>query len=439
MTTFMVIDGSARPELADMTGFIGTGSSQVTLNFTSGNLQVTNTTAGFTLQGLKITGNVAGALVNIYTNTGSLTLTDLEIINSNNSSTGLQVLGQTGNVTLNTVKADLNQDQGAYINATGNVVINNSSFDSNSQGGSGTGKNSLKVDAAGTITLNGVSASNFRRGNGAWLESDKGITVKNSLFNNNSDNNGVANDWGFGLYIPSTSKGPVVLEHVYANYNPEAYGVWVETTNGAVTLKTVEANNNRQGVHINNCLGGGGTCTTTAGAVSLTSVVVRSNYYGNLRVIANGAITASGVDSYYANNTGGFGGVLLDNSDAKAVSAVSASNLSSTNNAIVGLKVDSRGAVTLNHVTANNNGTVMDPASGILIQTDGAVTISSTLGENSSWSNTYLGTSISTKGAVSVSKLESTNNTNTNLYIDNSGGTSAVTITGGYYRDSYGR
>ena len=53
-------------------------------------------------------------------------------------------------------------------------------------------------------------------------------------------------------------------------------------------------------------------------------------------------------------------------------------------------------------------------------------------------SNTYQGTSISTKGAVSVSKLESTNNANTNLYIDNSGGTSAVTITGGYYRDSYG-
>ena len=77
--------------------------------------------------------------------------------------------------------------------------------------------------------------------------------------------------------------------------------------------------------------------------VSLTSVVVRSNYYGNLRVIANGAITANGVDSYYANNSGGFGGVILDNSDAKAVSAVSASNLSSTNNAIVGLQVDSRG------------------------------------------------------------------------------------------------
>ena len=136
------------------------------------------------------------ALVNIYSNTGSLTLTDLEIMNSNNAGMGFQVLGQTGNVTLNTVKADLNQDQGAYINATGNVVINNSSFDSNSQGGSGTGKNSLKVDAAGTITLNGVSASNFHRGNGAWLESDKGITVKNSLFNGNSDTNGLTTTIG---------------------------------------------------------------------------------------------------------------------------------------------------------------------------------------------------------------------------------------------------
>ena len=113
------------------------------------------------------------------------------------------------------------------------MVINNSSFDSNSQGGSGTGKNSLKVDAAGTITLNGVSASNFRRGNGAWLESDKGITVKNSLFNNNSDNNGVANDWGFGSLYPinlqgSGGAGPCLRQ---LQCTEERTGVWVETTN----------------------------------------------------------------------------------------------------------------------------------------------------------------------------------------------------------------
>ena len=54
-----------------------------------------------------------------------------------------------------------------------------------------------KSIAAGTITLNGVSASNFTRGNGAWLESDKGITVKNSLFNNNSDNS-TLDGYGYG-------------------------------------------------------------------------------------------------------------------------------------------------------------------------------------------------------------------------------------------------
>ena len=206
----LVINGTLRPELADMTGLIGTGSGVVNLVFNAAfNLQVTNTTAGFTLQGMNISGNAAGPLVNIYTNTGSLTLTDLIIKNNpNTNGTGLQVLDQTGNVTLNTIKADLNGDQGASITGiTGNVTINNSSFDSNSQGGSGTGKNSLKVDAAGTITLNGVSASNFPRGNGAWLESDKGITVKNSLFNGNYDTTD-NNDWGIWSLYPSYFKRP---------------------------------------------------------------------------------------------------------------------------------------------------------------------------------------------------------------------------------------
>ena len=68
---------------------------------------VTSTTAGFTMQGMKITGNVAAPLVNIHTNTGNLTLTDLEITNVNNTGLGMQISGQTGNVTLNSVKADI--------------------------------------------------------------------------------------------------------------------------------------------------------------------------------------------------------------------------------------------------------------------------------------------------------------------------------------------
>jgi hypothetical protein len=136
LSSSLIINGTVRPELADMNGFIGTGSTQVTLNFTSGNLLVTNTIAGFTLQGMNITGNYNGNLIDFTGNTGNLTLTDLVIKNSNPNGDGLQVSNQTGNVTLNTVKSDQNGDEGARITgATGNVTIINSSFDSNGQGG----------------------------------------------------------------------------------------------------------------------------------------------------------------------------------------------------------------------------------------------------------------------------------------------------------------
>ncbi len=80
---------------------------------------------------------------------------------------------------------------------------------------------------------------------------------------------------------------------------------------------------------------------------------------GNLWLYANGAITGNTITSAYATNSSGDGGIFLDNSDAKSVSAVTLSNINNFSNNVNGLAVFSRGAVTLNHVEsyANSSGT----------------------------------------------------------------------------------
>jgi hypothetical protein len=436
VTANVNINGAVLTNLTGVMAVTGGSSANVNLNLGTFYMNITGTTKGFTLQGLNIYGDNANPLVLINLNSGNLTLTDLVIKNSNTNGDGLQVSNQTGNVTLNTVKSDQNGDEGANIYAvSGNVVVTNSSFDSNGQGGASTLKRSLYIQAAGTITLNGVSSSNFNRGDGAYLVSGKGITVKNSLFNGNSDSGGANNSSGLGLYIYRDNKGSVILDHVYANSNTGELGIRIETnTGGAVTLKTVEARNNRAGIWIDNCWDLGLGCTTTSGAVSLTNLDLYNNY-GNLSVIANGAITGTTITATYANNAASFGGLILDNSIAKSVSAVTLSNVDNSYSQLVGLKIRSKGAITLNHVTSSNN--YWAGVNGIDIQTNGAVTINSTLGSNNSQGNGGYGTTITTTGAVTISKLDSTGNTGTNLYIYNSGGTGAVKVTGGNFYESH--
>ena len=107
--------------MSDLTGLIGTGSGGVTLNFNPGfHMMIRNAPAGFTLQGMTITGSywtggISDGLVTFMGNTGNLTLTDLDIRNTNTNGDGLDINGHTGNVTMSTVKANQNGDEGAWF------------------------------------------------------------------------------------------------------------------------------------------------------------------------------------------------------------------------------------------------------------------------------------------------------------------------------------
>ena len=337
------------------------------------------------------------------------------------------------------VEADNNGGEGATITGvTGSVSITNSSFNDNGNGAAGHGENSLTVDSTGAITMNGVSASNFTRGNGATLKSSTGITVKNSLFNNNYDDDD-DDGWifGHGLRIDDNSKGNVVMDRVYANYNHESGIIVLTNIGGSVTMNNITAEGNYdKGLEIDNC-NASGLCTTTTGAVALSNLIIINNPYGNLFVNANGAITVNGVTVYNANDTtlDNFGGIYLNNNSAKAASAVTLKDANSWGITTLGSDF-SKGAVTLDYVRATSN---TGATWGLYIDTAGAVTMGSTLGSNDTSSNNIgIGTRISAKGAVTISNLTSTGNGYENLKIDNTGGAGAVTVTGGTFNNSIG-
>lgn len=435
------ISGATHPNLTGIVADIGASSANTTLTFGVGAyLSVHDVTSGFILKGMNISGNRNGALVDFEANVGALNLTDLIISNSsaNALADGLEITNHTGNVTLHTVKIDRNGDEGAKIvSVTGNVSVTNSSFDSNSV--TGTSPYNLAIQATGSITLNGVSASDFNSGSGAVLTSQKSITVKNSLFNNNTD--GIDNNSiGHGLLIDPSTKGPILLDHVYANFNSGERGIDITTSaGGEVTMNTIEALNNRVGIRIENCWDLGSGCTAASANVTLSNLTLNYNYYGGLWVDSNGNISISNISSTNAYNASAvYAGIELINSGATSARSVTLTNATSSFNYLGGVIITTKGAVTLNHVTADSNSYSTSNGISINATGTGAVSILSTLGDNSSSSNNGYGTHIITNGSVSINKLTSSSNGLTNLYINNIGGSGAVTINTGYFSSSTG-
>ncbi len=423
--------------LANLTGIMadtGESSATVNLNLGANFLTASDLTNGFILKGMNIYGTrPGGALVEFTNNAGTLTLTDLIITNSNAAGTGdgLLISDHTGNVTLHTIKADNNTDGGAdFGSISGNVSVTNSSFDSNGAG-AGTAAYSLVISAQGSVTLNGVSASNFSGSYGALVESQKSVTIKNSNFNANGDS---------GLWIPTSSSGTILLDHVYANNNFIGTGIIASNHGGAVTMNTIEATGNRFGVDIDNCFFSGGGCLASSSPVTLTNLTLEYNTYGGLHVLSKGNISVANIRSIYANNASAiFAGIQLDNSNATSACTVAVSNAESRNNYLAGVVINTRGAVTLNKVTASDN--YYGTADGINITSTGtgAVSILGTLGQNYASGNNGYGIHIVTNGAVTINKMEANYNILTNLFSDNTGGTGAVTLnTGSYHVSSTG-
>ena len=201
------------------------------------------------------------------------------VFNSNTAYYGL-TLYSLGTVTLNSVHANFNGSDGAYIDVcmydgsipgckgSGNISVigSDNQFNNNDNHG-------LNIILRGSVNLLNIVADNNGL-NGLTVDNDYQNSIGNVSLNASAGKtNSFSGNNSEGIYIQTF--GNITLQHFVANNNNSestSYGVWLDNSNGPANKKVIlayaEINDNQSdGLYI--------TCT---GPVTLTSVqVLRSS------------------------------------------------------------------------------------------------------------------------------------------------------------------
>lgn len=422
----------------------------------TGSVTIHDMPAGFTLSNITVnnTDDTDAIGIYAYNNKGTITLTDVNATASGSDSSGI-VIRQTGNVVLNRVEASGNGYEGADITASGSVAITNSAFDDNlaavSDGNSlydygVQNLDGLLVSAWGTlpVTLNGVSATG-NAGSGVVLNNSDltPVTIKNGLFNGNSNGDGV---------LVYGSK--VVLENITADDNSET-GI-VSLPNNAFTGTRLSANGNGSaGVFVDTCRSDAAAidpqCQTTGvGTVTINNSSATDNGFsastdGNgFLVWGKGAITLYDVFSG-DNKDAGF---YLENNEAILPAPIKLTLVTADHNRN-GLLIYSNGAVTVTNVVATYN-----PETGVSIYDWGIAPVTITISSSTpalfneiGW-NGNNGYFISALGPISITSLNSHDNGMYGGYITNASAATPMPVTiktldtvntiSKYYANEYG-
>ncbi|MGA7195237.1 MAG: hypothetical protein WBW94_16590, partial [Anaerolineales bacterium] len=214
--------------------------------------------------------------------------------------------------------------------------------------------------------------------------------------------------------------------------NPAGNGLTISTTKN-ITLTNVQASHNggSYGASLDNS-GGTGTVTITSSEFDDNNVGI----YG-LSVKSNGAVTLT--NSFAMGNTAGYG-VYLDTTQAVMVtgngaysSAESAFDNSFNNNHYNGLYITTNGAVTLTDITASDNGKSGSLGYGASVNNTGGTSAVTLTGMNIFSGNYGDGLDVTSKGAITASHIDANSNSHGNgAVLDNSTASAAqaMTITG---------
>jgi putative surface-exposed virulence protein len=407
--------------LSQMKGLIGVNGS--TLTTITGNVEVSNTVAGFTLQGFTINGYIS-----MQDNTGALLLQDLDV--SNSARDTIYVHDQGGNITLKNVKSHDNTTyHGAFLGTSvGNVSVSDSIFNHNDGIG-------LYIRTDGTTSLNNVITSE-NNGHGIYLDGNLSVSLKNVISNDNqvsssglqifmhsgnltienftaSGNfydgidaelnapvtvtikNLTANENGHnGLYLETGSA--VTITNSQTNGNIADHGLYIETS-GKIVLNTIRSSNNGAcGLYIKgiDTLGDPGIIAVASPTVTITSPknaaqsnvfdgndegiwietnkpVVISNFSASDN-INNDGVLVQGFWYYQLNPDGTTYTHTQTFAGATTITATipNYTNQVNNNHGYVGLGVLSSGNVKLERTWVNGNG-----SHGIKIITLGAITL----------------------------------------------------------------
>ncbi len=263
------------------------------------------------------------------------------------------------------------------------------------------------------------------------------VKVTNPVFNPMYWTPSTEFDGNGGIGLEITSRGPVSLIGVHAQYNNSG-GVKVSTTSTATfqAKNLMASTNNGKGLNLKT--GGGanievlearhnaaeGLWIDAPGAVSVSGVKDRGYIDHNdtgVRIISMGAISLTNL-SYGTYNTNY--GILLDNPDSSAAVTLKNVNVGGEN---YGLWVRTKGAVSLTGVNVYESGIGADLDNSSDLKR--AVTIT-----NSRFNDAYsLGLRVRSSGPITLKNVGGYGNDAAGFVLDNAlpGSTAAVNITGG--------
>jgi hypothetical protein len=474
-TENVTING-ANPNISTLKGLIGVNGLATTI--INGNVSITNTLTGFTLSGFTINGQVY-----VNSNTGTLNLDNLDVNYTATINYPIYVDNHIGSINVKQVKSSGNRRSNFFNNTvgTGNITITQSAFDNNNPASPGFYAHGLQLYSNGTITLDGVSASN-NNGSGVLIYQGGALTIKNSVFNNNYATPDYAYG-GFGVYA-TISKAitvsqviannneqdglylntplTVTLNDVSTNYNGEN-GVRIDASNGfgavkvsysafkdnnnnglliyakgPVTLTSVFASlNTFSGVNVDNCLWNGSACDGT-GTVTVTSLAAKGEGYANaflnntqygLSIISKANIL---VENFTASGNLGTHALLLSNSDGTGGVTVKTTlpgwmNIIDGNTSGNGLYISSDGTIIVDKVHASNNG-----QNGFWITNGLAPTIKPISVSNSTANgNGQYGFYLYSRGLVTLTNVDAYDQVTAGydgVYIDTTAGTGGVIV-----------
>jgi len=455
---------------------LGVGSELVKL---TGSITIANHYSGFTLSGFTIAPALDVPAVSIYNTSGGITLNDLVIDTSSGTNDGIKVTSHNGSLTIKKVNVTgIGEDgnagrNGIYIDnsyRTGAISISNSST-------TGNASNGIYIRSAGSVTFNGVSSTGNgtdgveTNGYGAAITA-KGLTVKNSVFNNNTTDGLNFESYSNDGTAAKAIQGNVSLSDVLA-YNNGGNGIHI-LDYGTITLSQVRARGNgANGAYLDNCNAreDNSVCRyPKAYNISISDSAFNNNSgagdaYG-LVAHSGAGITLKNVDADkngFPVEEGGDEaagqGILLYNNYKNLTDplnlvytwntmAVSLTNVSASSNNGNGLTVTSYGAVTLKDAEMSNNASGGYGAS-ITNNFDTTLRPSVTLSNSSgSWNifdnNANTGLLIRTWGTVSLNYIQAGGNNgdganinNTSESLDGTGGKN-ITLNYGKFNGNSG-
>ncbi len=344
----------------------------------------------------------------------------------------------------------------------------------NYMAGEGTGSVSVGTSLAGWY-------NNFNNNfySGLEVHSNGSVTLRNVTAKENGGNNGVDTPYGYGLLVQNPNPGspkPVTLlrttlEWDVNNYSNNTSGGLRIETSGAVTLTSVQAQNNgSDGIYVDNFTGntlvqpvtingyansyynaGYGLFVDSLGAIKVASLDSRSNVYGadlnndhngalggititggawtgenanfGLQATSRGPILFSLTDAWGGNN-GSFGWTL-DNRNALTPQPVTLTvavnqNLDFNENGTYGLLVRSLGNIFVVNLDAwNNKGGFGAQLDNAWLGGTGTVTVTATKWDNSFGNNAGDGLDVFSNRAITINKVNADSNANVGVYLGN--------------------